>query len=84
MTPDRMDPALQGGDGAVSAAHSEREARLAADIAAMQTGPVQHATEMTSHHQGAPSVQAQMMTHGAAPPSVPDTGGHGSASDPVC
>ena len=32
-TPDRMDPALQGGDGAVTAAHAEREARLTADAA---------------------------------------------------
>jgi len=37
-TPDRMDPALQGGDGAVTAAHAEREARLAADAASMLAG----------------------------------------------
>jgi len=40
--------------------------------------------EMTSWAQGQPSVQEQMHTHGAAPPAVPDVGGHGSADDPVC
>ena len=52
MTPDRSDPALQGGDGAVTAAHAEREARLTADIAAMQAGPTEHAAGLTDHHQG--------------------------------
>jgi hypothetical protein len=67
---------LQGGDGAVSAAHAEREARLAADEAQMRQGPSpQH--EPLDHHQGLPTVQEQMKTHGAAPPHVPDTGGHG-------
>jgi len=70
---------LQGApDSAASAtAYAEQQARYDADAAAMQAGPVQHAAEMTSHHQGRPSVQTQMVTHGAAPPSVPDTGGHG-------
>ena len=74
----------QGGDGEVAAAWADREARLAGDIAAMQAGPAEHAANMTSHHQGAPTVQEQMVTHGAAPPKVPDTGGHDSASDPIC
>jgi hypothetical protein len=82
-TPDRMDPALQGGDGAITAAHQEREQRLAADIAAMQAGPTKHAAGLTDHHQGSPSVQEQMLTHTPAP-KTPDTGGHQSASDPIC
>jgi hypothetical protein len=73
----------QGGDGAVSAAHAERESRLAADIAAMQAGPTEHAAELTNHHQGSPSVEVQMTNHGAPAPSTPDTGGHQSAADPV-
>jgi len=32
--------------------------------------------EQLTHHQGAPSVQEQMHSHGQAPPSVPETGGH--------
>lgn len=83
-TPDRMDPALQGGDGAVTAAHAEREARLAADAASMLAGHAPGHDEQLTHRQGMPTVQTQMTTHGQAPPSVPDTGGHQSASDPIC
>jgi hypothetical protein len=74
----------QGGDGAVVSAHAEREARLAADAAQMAAGAAPGHDEQTTHHGGQPSVQGQMHTHGAAPPSVPDTGGHQSASDPIC
>ena len=66
----------QGGDGAVAAAWQEREARIAHDVAVMQAGPVEHLAGMTSYHQGAPSVEVQMYTHGAAPPSTPDVGQH--------
>ena len=81
-----MTPTAQGtADSAASAnAWAEREARLAADIAAMQAGPVEHMAGLTDHHQGMPTVETQMHTHGAAPPSVPDTGGHQSAADPIC
>jgi hypothetical protein len=58
--------------------------RLAGDIAAMQAGPTEHAANMTSHHQGTPTVQEQMVTHGAPAPHPPDVGGHDSASDPIC
>ena len=75
-TPDRMDPTLQGGDGAITAAHAEREARLAADAASMLAGHAPGHDEQLTHHQGAPSVQEQMHSHGQAPPSVPETGGH--------
>jgi hypothetical protein len=68
----------QTADSRASAdAYAEREARMEADIRAMQAGPVEHAAEMTSHHQGRPAVETQMTSHGAAPPRVPDTGGHG-------
>lgn len=75
-----QDPRLsypQGGDASSTSAYAEREARLAADIAAMQAGPTEHAAGLTDHHQGMPKVETQMKTHGAAPPRVPDTGGHG-------
>lgn len=74
----------QTGDRAVADARAEREQRLAADIAAMMACPTEHAAEMTSHHDGQPSVEVQMHSHGAAPPKIPDVGGHQSASDPVC
>jgi hypothetical protein len=69
--------APQGGDGEVAAAWADREQRLAADIAAMQAGPTEHAAEMTSHHQGQPSVEVQQKTHGQPAPKLPDVGGHG-------
>jgi hypothetical protein len=43
----------------------------------MQAGPTEHMAGLTDHHQGMPTVETQMKTHGAAPPHVPDTGGHG-------
>jgi len=70
----------RGGDGEVAAAWADREQRLAADVAAMQAGPAEHMAEMTSHHEGRPTVREQMTSHGAAPPRTPDTGGHDSAS----
>ena len=72
----------QTGDGAVQAAHAEREARLAADVATMQAGPTQHEANMTSFHQGQPTVETQMVSH-VAPPHTPDVGGHSSATDPI-
>lgn len=82
-TPDRADPALQGGDGAVVSAHAEREARLAADAASMLAGNAPGHDEQLTHHQGMPTVETQMHTHGAPAPRTPDTGGHQSASDPI-
>jgi hypothetical protein len=76
-TPDRMSPALQGGDGAVTAAHAEREARLAADTAQMAAGACPGHDEQTAHNQGRPTVETQMTTHGQPAPRTPDTGGHG-------
>jgi hypothetical protein len=78
----RLD-APQTGDGAVAAAYADREARLAADAATMQAGPTEHAANMTGHNQGRPTVETQMHTHTPAP-RTPDTGGHDSASDPIC
>jgi hypothetical protein len=82
-TPDRMDPAPAGRDGAVTAAHAEREARLTADAASMLAGNAPGHDEQLTHHQGAPSVQEQMHSHGQAPPSVPDTGGHDDPGAPI-
>jgi hypothetical protein len=73
----RLDPSLQGGDGAVTAAHAEREARLAADAASMHAGRAPGHDEQLTHHQGMPTVETQMVTHGAPAPRTPDTGGHG-------
>jgi hypothetical protein len=75
----------QGGDGAVTAAHAEHEARLAADEAQLRLPPSEqpHGQEVLSHHEGRPTVAEQMVTHRAAPPKVPDTGGRQSASDPI-
>lgn len=72
-----------GRDGAVAAAWADREARLAADAATMAAGPTEHMANMTAHHQGAPSVQVQMVTHGAPAPRTPDVSPPGSASDPI-
>ena len=83
-TPDRMDPSLQGGDREVANAHAEREARLAADTASMLACNAPGHDQQTQHTQGRPTVETQMATHGQAAPSVPDTGGHQSASDPIC
>ena len=74
----------QGGDGEVAAAHAEREARRAADTASMLAGCAPGHDEQTTHHQGSPTVETQMTTHGAPAPRTPDTGGHDSASDPIC
>lgn len=86
MTPEDARLTAQGtADSAASAtAFADREARMAADMAAMQAGPVQHMAEQTSWHQGQPSVETQQATHGQPAPAVPDVGGHGSASDPIC
>ena len=81
-TPDRMDPALQGADG--TGAYADQQARIAADAASMLAGNAPGHDEQTTHHQGMPTVETQMVTHGAAPPHTPDTGGHQSAADPVC
>jgi hypothetical protein len=59
-----------------AAAHADQQARLAADEAQLRTGGP-HSDEILSHHEGRPTVAEQMVTHGAAPPRVPDTGGHG-------
>jgi hypothetical protein len=84
MTPEETRVTAQTADSAATAnAVAEREQRLAADIAAMQAGPVQHMAEQTNWHQGAPSVEVQQATHGQPAPSLPDVGGHGSASDPI-
>ena len=84
-TPEEIRLAAHGAPDsmAVADARAEREARLAADIAAMQAGPVEHMAGLTDHHQGSPSVEVQMTTHGQPAPRTPDTGGHGSASDPI-
>jgi hypothetical protein len=65
----------QTGDRKVANAYQEREQRLASDIAAMQAGPTEHAANMTSYHQGAPSVQQQMTSHGAPAPGHPTRAG---------
>jgi hypothetical protein len=68
----------QTADSRASAdACAEREARMEADIRAMQAGPVEHTAALTDHNQGRPTVQEQMVTHGAPAPRTPDTGGHG-------
>jgi hypothetical protein len=61
------------------AAHADREQRLAADEAQLRLHPSEqpHGQEVLSYHQGRPTVEDQMKTHGAAPPKVPDVGGHG-------
>jgi hypothetical protein len=64
------------GSGPSAAAHADQQARLAADEAQLRSGGP-HSAEIMSHHQGRPTVETQMKTHGAAPPKVPDTGGHG-------
>jgi hypothetical protein len=81
---ERLNPALQGGAGEVSAAHQEREQRLAADAASMLAGRAPGHDEQLSYHQGAPSVEVQQATHGQRAPATPDVGGHQSASDPIC
>lgn len=75
--------AAQGGDGAVAAAWQERQDRIAADVAQMAAG---HSglEEQTKHFGGRPSPAVQMVTHGQAAPSVPDEGGHSSASSKIC
>jgi hypothetical protein len=55
------------------AAHADREARLAHDEAQLRTGGP-HSDEILSYHQGMPTVETQMKTHGAAPPRTPDVG----------
>jgi hypothetical protein len=64
------------GPGPSAAAHADQQARLAHDEAQLRTGGP-HSDEIMSHHQGMPTVETQMKTHGAAPPRTPDTGGHG-------
>jgi hypothetical protein len=83
-TPEEVRTAAQTADSHASAtAYAEREARLGADIAAMQAGPTEHLAGLTDHHQGLPAVETQQATHGAAAPRLPDTGGHQSASDHI-
>lgn len=60
----------------VAAARADREARLAADEASLLAGNAPGHDEQLAHHQGQPTVETQMTTHGQAPPRVPDTGGH--------
>jgi hypothetical protein len=55
------------------AAHADREARLAADEAQLRTGGP-HSDEILSYHQGMPTVETQMKTHGAPAPRTPDVG----------
>jgi hypothetical protein len=57
-------------------AHADQQARLAHDEAQLRTGGP-HSDEIMSYHEGRPTVREQMVTHGAAPPRVPDVGGHG-------
>ena len=83
-TPDRLDPSLQGGAGAVTAAHAEREARLAADEAQLAAGAHPGHDEQTVWHSGQPTPATQMATHGMPAPRTPDEGGHQSAADPIC
>jgi hypothetical protein len=49
------------------AAHADREARLAADEAQLRLPPAEqpHGQEILSHHQGMPTVETQLKTHGA-------------------
>jgi hypothetical protein len=79
MTPEEIRLAAQGApeSSASADAYADRERRMAADIEAMQAGPVQHMAEQTNWHQGAPSVEVQQATHGAPAPALPDVGGHG-------
>ena len=60
-------------------AHAEREARLAADAASMLAGNAPGHDEQLTHHQGMPTVETQMHTHGAPAPRTPDTGGRQGA-----
>lgn len=69
-------PGNPPGPGPSALAHADQQARLAADEAQLRTGGP-HADEILSYHQGAPSLEVQMKTHGAAPPRTPDVGGHG-------
>ena len=64
------------GPGPSAAAHADQQARLTADEAQLRTGGP-HSAEIMSHHQGMPTVETQMKTHGAPAPRTPDTGGHG-------
>lgn len=73
----------QGGDGAVAAARQERDSRIAADVAQMASGACPGHDEHTTHHQGLPTAETQMYTHGQPAPRTPDTGGHQSASDRI-
>jgi hypothetical protein len=75
--PGTRDGMVTADSSAAADAWAEREARMGADIAAMHAGPTEHAAGLTDHHQGLPTVETQMHTHGQAPPRVPDTGGHG-------
>ena len=68
--------AAQGQGSPAAAAHADREARLAADEAQLRAGGP-HSAEILSYHQGLPTVETQMKTHGAAPPRTPDVGGRG-------
>jgi hypothetical protein len=67
----------QGGDREVANAYQEREARLASDAASILAGCAPGHDEQTAHAQGRPTVEAQMTTHGAPAPRVPDTDGRG-------
>lgn len=84
-TPEEIRTSAQTADSRASAdAWAEQQARMNADIAAMMAGPTEHAAGLLDHHEGRPTVAEQMVNHGAAPPRVPDTGGHQSAADPIC
>ena len=83
MTPEEIRLAgAQGGDSSVISARQERESRIAADIASMAAGHNPGHAEQITFHQGAPSVQEQMVTKTPAP-HTPDVGGHQSAGDRV-
>jgi hypothetical protein len=64
------------GPSPAEAAYAEHQARLAADEAQLRTGGP-HSDEVMSYHEGRPTVREQMSSHGAAPPKIPDVGGHG-------
>jgi hypothetical protein len=59
-----------------AAAYADQQARLAADEAQLRTGGP-HSDEVMSYHQGMPTVETQMKTHGAPAPRTPNVGGHG-------
>jgi len=66
------------GPGPSAGAYEDRQQRLAHDEAQLRLPPAEqpHSQEILSHHEGRPTVAEQMITHGQAPPKIPDVGGH--------